>query len=54
MHFEEVSPRPDQIERQRVIESVLDAAGIQLVKLDPQQAYTAPALAALLSLDQEE
>ena len=54
MHFEEVSPRPDQIERQRVIESVLDAAGIRLVKLDPQQAYTAPALAALLSLDQEE
>ena len=54
LHFEELSPRPDQVERQRVIESVLDAARIQLVKLDPKQAYTAPALAALLNLDQEE
>ena len=53
MHFEEVSPQPHQVERQRVIESVLDAAGIQLVKLDPQKAYTVPALAALLNLDQE-
>lgn len=54
VQLEEASPRPHQTERQRVIESVLDAAGIKLVKLRPRQSYTIPDLAALLGLDSDE
>jgi len=54
VQFEEVSPRPHQADRQRVIESVLDAAGIKLVKVTPHKSYTVPALAVLLGLEPEE
>jgi Protein of unknown function (DUF2726) len=50
----EAAQQGDQKERQRVIESVLDAAGIKLVTLRPQKSYTVPALASLLGLDPEE
>jgi hypothetical protein len=53
VQLEEASPRPPQAERQRVIESVLDAAGIKLVKLRPKQSYTIPDLAVLLGLESE-
>jgi len=54
VHIEEVSPRPHQADRQRVIESVLDAAGIKLVKLRQHTPHTVPALAGLLGLEPEE
>ncbi len=54
VQMEDSSPRPHQVERQRVIEAVLDAAGIKVVKVRPQKAYTAPDLAALLGLEPEE
>lgn len=54
VQFEDASPRPHQAERQRVIESVLDAAGIKLVKVRSKKSYTIPDLAALLGLEAEE
>ncbi len=41
-------------ERQRVIESVLDAAGIQLVMVQSTKSYTIPDLAALFGLVAED
>lgn len=52
--LEASSPRPRQSDRQRVIEAVLDAAGIKLVKMRAEQAYSAPELAALLGLPAED
>lgn len=46
--------RPYQAERQRVIESVLDSAGIKLVTLQFDKAYTIPDLTRILGLDAEE
>jgi hypothetical protein len=54
VYVEESSPRPHQLERQRVIESVLDAAGIKLVKVRAQKTYTAPDMAALLGIESDE
>lgn len=54
VQLEDPSPRPHQIERQRVIEAVLDAAGIKVVKVRPQKGYSAPGLAALLGMEPEE
>lgn len=54
VQIEDGSPRPHQAERQRVIESVLDAAGIKLVKVRSKKSYTIPDLAALLGLEAEE
>lgn len=54
VQIEDASPRPHQAERQRVIESVLDAAGIKLVKLRPKKSYAVPDLVALLGLESEE
>jgi hypothetical protein len=54
VQIEEPSPRPHQVERQRVIEAVLDAAGIKVVKVRAQKAYSTPDLAALLGLQSEE
>jgi len=54
IQMEDASPRPHQVERQRVIEAVLDAAGIKVVKVRPQKAYSAPDLAALLGMEPEE
>jgi hypothetical protein len=41
-------------DRRRVVESVLDAAGIKLVLLKPQKSYTVPALASLLGCSEDE
>jgi len=54
VQIEDESLRPHQTERQRVIESVLDAAGIKLVKVRSKLTYTIPDLAALLGLSAEE
>jgi hypothetical protein len=54
VQIETASPRPHQAERQRVIESVLDAAGIKLVTLRSDKSYTIPDLAGLLGLDPAE
>jgi hypothetical protein len=46
--------QPYQAERQHVIESVLDAAGIKLTKLTPKKSYSLPDLAARLGITAEE
>ena len=48
------SSDPQQTERQHVIESVLEAAGIKLVKLQPKQNHSLPDLAARLGITAEE
>jgi hypothetical protein len=48
------SLRPHHAERQRVIESVLDAAGIKLVTLRSNKSYTIPDLAGALGLETAE
>jgi hypothetical protein len=52
--LEDASPGPHQVERQRVIESVLDAAGIKLVTVRATKSYTIPDLTALLGLAMDE
>lgn len=54
VQIEDAPPRPHQAERQRVIESVLDAAGIKLVKMQSKKTYTIPDVAALLGVGTEE
>jgi len=53
VQIEDDSPRLHLTERQRVIEAVLDAAGIKRVKVRSQKSYTIPDLAALLGLEEE-
>ncbi|MDK2742039.1 MAG: DUF2726 domain-containing protein [Nitrospira sp.] len=54
VQIEQESPQPHQAERQRVIESVLDAAGIKLMKLRSKKTYSLPDLAAQLGMNAEE
>ncbi|MCC6140505.1 MAG: DUF2726 domain-containing protein [Nitrospira sp.] len=54
VQVEDVGMRGGAGDRQRVIESVLDAAGIKLVTLRVQKSYTVPALASLLGCELEE
>jgi len=54
VQIEQESPQPHQAERQRVIESVLDAAGIKLMKLRSKKNYSLPDLAAQLGMNAEE
>lgn len=54
VQLEDKSPGPRQVERQRVIESVMDAAGIKLVTLRATKSYTIPELTALLGLAVDE
>lgn len=54
VEVETASPPPHQTERQRVIESVLDAAGIKLVTLRSNKSYTIPDLAGALGLETAE
>ena len=54
VQVEDTSPDPYQAERQRVIESLLDAAGIKLVKVRSKKSYSIPELTALLGLATEE
>ncbi|MDF0676695.1 MAG: DUF2726 domain-containing protein [Nitrospira sp.] len=54
VQIEHESSQPHQIERQHVIESVLDAAGIKLTKLSSKNSYSLPDLAARLGITAEE
>lgn len=54
VQIEHESSKPHQAERQHVIESVLDAAGIKLTKLQPKQPHSLPDLAARLGITAEE
>lgn len=54
VQVEDLTARGSQGDRQRVIESVLDAAGIKLVTLRVQKSYTVPALASLLGCEPDE
>jgi len=54
VQIEHESPQPHQAERQHVIESVLDAAGIKLTKLQPKQSHSLPDLAERLGIVAEE
>jgi hypothetical protein len=54
VQIEDIASRGSQGDRQRVIESVLDAAGIKLVTLRVQKSYTVPALASLLGCEPDE
>ena len=54
VQIEDTSSGPHQTERRRVIESVLDAAGIKLVMVRATKSYTIPDLTALLGLSTDE
>lgn len=47
-------PSPQRQARDRLLEAVCGEAGIELIRLDGQAAYTVPALAACLGLAPEE
>ena len=50
VQIEHESSQPHQAERMHVIETVLDAAGIKLTKLQPKQGHSLPNLTARLGL----
>ena len=54
VQIEHESMQPHQAERKHVIETVLDAAGIKLTKLQPKQSHSLPDLTARLGLAEEE
>ncbi|MEK9141429.1 MAG: DUF2726 domain-containing protein [Nitrospirota bacterium] len=54
VQIERQSSKPHHDERQRVIESVLDAAGIKLTTLQPKKSHTLPDLTARLGITAEE
>ena len=54
VQIDDASPDPTHVERQRVIESILDAAGIKLVQVRSKKSYTIPELTALLGLGSNE
>lgn len=54
VQIDDASPDPSLVERRRVIESILDAAGIKLVQVRSKKSYTVPELTALLGLETDE
>ncbi|HEX5646571.1 MAG TPA: DUF2726 domain-containing protein [Nitrospira sp.] len=54
VQIDDASLDPSAVERQRVIESILDAAGIKLVLVRSKKSYTIPELTALLGLEADE
>jgi hypothetical protein len=54
VQIDDASSDPSVVERQRVIESILDAAGIKLVLVRSKKTYTIPELTALLGLEANE
>jgi hypothetical protein len=54
VQIDDSSADPSQVERQRVIESILDAAGIKLVQVRSKKPYTVPELTALLGFESTE
>lgn len=47
-------PSPQRLARDRLVDAVCGNAGIELIRLDVRETYTAPALAARLGLEPEE
>lgn len=54
VQIEHESPRLDEAENQRIIESVLNTAGIKLMKLQSKKSYSLPDLTARLELTTDE
>ena len=54
VQIDDASLDPSVVERQRVVESILDAAGIKLVLVRSKKSYTIPELTALLGLEEGE
>lgn len=54
VQIERESSEQHQADRRRVIESVLDAAGIKLTKLQPKKTHSLPDLTARLGITAEE
>ena len=54
VQIDDASSDPSVVERRRVIESILDAAGIKLVLVRSKKTYTIPELTALLGLEENE
>lgn len=54
VQIERESSQPHEAERQQVIESVLDAAGIKLTKLQPTPSHSLPDLTVKLGLAEDE
>ena len=54
VQIEHESSQPHQVERQHIIETVLDAAGIKLTKLQPKQAHSLLDLTDRLGITAEE
>ncbi len=54
IQFEAAPSGSDQDDRRRLIQLVLNAAGIRLVMLQPQHAYTVPELVSLLGMASDE
>lgn len=54
VQIDDASLDPSAVERRRVIESILDAAGIKLVLVRSKKSYTIPELTALLGLEADE
>jgi hypothetical protein len=54
VQIERESSPPHQDERQRIIESVLNAAGIKLTTLKPKKSHTLPDLTTRLGITAEE
>ena len=54
VQLERESPQAGEAEGQRIIESVLKAAGIKLMKLQSKKSYSLPDLTARLELSVEE
>jgi hypothetical protein len=54
VQIDDATPDLSFVERQRVIESILDAAGIKLVLVRSKKSYTVPELTALLGLGSDE
>ena len=54
VQIEHESSQPHQTERQHVIETVLDAAGIKLTKLPLKKSHSLPDLTARLGITAEE
>ena len=50
VQIERESSQPHEAERQHIIESVLDAAGIKLTKLQPKKSHSLPDLVSQLGI----
>jgi hypothetical protein len=54
VHIVEESSTPDQAEHERIIESIVEGAGIKVIKVQSPKSCTIPELTALLGLAADE